>query len=284
MAGRSLDDYEKEIARGWRDFEAREASRAPREPLAPREEFCHERTASKKVIFRRRYRHTELRAIHFHLIKLPWDDFIAELRAVFDGRDVFDPDAVSPAALGSFLQLTSDERIRIEDRRTADWRIRFSKKPNYRFRFCTIAACDVTPDEHARRRRKLRNAAITARRKAERVARPVRQPMENATMTTTTQKKPDFSYRDVTNLMKAATTARREALFAAIPADAETNIAELMDALCDHRAWRDHAADRTKFRQCVVDRLNELLNAGRITDRHELGPRGARLRIVRRRV
>jgi len=83
---------------------------------------------------------------------------------------------------------------------------------------------------------------------------------------------------------RARTQAEIEVLYQAI-GNAERTASDLMKmkAVRQHPLWKWRTGDPTKFRQAVYDRLNMLEDAERIvTVRRDPGPRGSKIRVVRR--
>jgi hypothetical protein len=243
---------------------------------------AHESRGGKKrtPAKRKNLRTKELEVLHRYAAKdkLPFDQFLPRLRAIFHGRDPCDEAQVA----GKEFRIPLEAKMRFEDLRTAfgvskGWTLRNGKP--YIFRFRTIAACDVTPEEAERAYKRRANKAGAAVKKAKRAERIK---TETKAMATQQQTKTGFStYAEANAALKAHTAAQAEALFVAI-GTGEVTIAELMVKLKTHPLWRAYADDKARFYQAIVNRLRTL--QGRVVDRYEPRLQGGNLRFIRRSV
>ena len=209
------------------------------------------------------------------------DGYVADIARRAGGIDPYNPELLPPQMLGVVLGLTLKQKMAVEDAATAyglsqGWRRSDGKQ--YYCRLRTVAPCDVTSDESERAYRQRRNKAGAVRR-----AEALLQAKMNATSGEQTIQRSFSTYREDVRAQKTQTAARTEVLFDAI--GAATTVDSLTRAVRYDRSWLDH--DRKpmsdeKLRKTIRDRLDTLRAAGRIVDSYRPGPRGSRIRVVRR--
>lgn len=197
----------------------------------------------------------------------------AEIADDYDGRDPLDPEVVTPVEIGLLYNVTFDVRLDIE-RAETEFRIRTYGKPkNYLFRLRTVIAVDITAEAQAKQYAKLASRRQTEKRKAER--------SERATNVKPPTAITPSSYHEHFKTLKANARLQRSAVIAAMEMERWYTINELMDALRHDPAWRHIANHRLKFRQAIIDRINQLRDKGRVQDGYKRGSHGIE-RVVQR--
>ena len=214
-----------------------------------------------------------------------FEGFIKRLCEEFRPRDPLDPNNVSPQDWGAHLKLTYWRRRRIEDQETdrrKDWHLRFPhryRKPRlFRFHKIGVDPSEMSIETVAQLYEDSRNARRNEKRRAERLKAKMEADLQTNKPTI---EQPGDSHADVMAAQKANTRARDDAILDAL-GDGERRIAELQTPLRRYPAWRGFN-DETKFYRTIVDRLDALEAAKRvITVRRDPGPRGSKLRVVRK--
>jgi hypothetical protein len=232
---------------------------------------------AKKLNNGRRY---ELKRLWFTAYRKnfrKFDDFLANLRGRLGNRDPGDRQEVGNQELGRVLDLTSEKMIAIEGvaieyGRGKGWETRAGKP--YTFAFRTIAPCNVTAAEWKKLRRQQNNAKLAASRKAKRAANRENTMMETQTTATT------YAIHAEYIAAQKARTAEQIDLLVEVAKEWKTPAA-LMEAVREDPAWHGFPNER-KFYQTVITRLDMARDQGRIIERRERGPRGSKLRLVRR--
>lgn len=236
-------------------------------------------------------RRADLWAVHRHDLKdkrkvtaATYAAFMSRLAAAFPGRDVLDPDSITPAELGAHLKITFAVRIEIEKEET-DYRVTkgWKKSGAKPYRLRTILPCDKTAEEVERHYHQVRSEAQAERRKAARAARAElhrqqhQQETAKMTQTHTTQESPLTSYTDLLAAQVAHTRSQISALRQVVDGEFRT-LADLIARVRTHPNWRE--VDEAKLRQTVVDRLHAM--GDEIENTYMRGRRGTRVRLVRR--
>ncbi len=227
-------------------------------------------------------RKADLFAVHRHDFKkrnkkattASFEAFVSRLAAVFPRRDLLDPDSVDRVELGAHLNITLEVRIAIEEQETA-YRVGkgWTKPGGKAYRLKTIAPCDRAPEDVELHYRQIGSRALAARRKMRR-----QQLKETEMQTDTTHETSGTTYVDLLAMQVARTRSQIDALRKVIDGEWRT-LADVMTRVHRHPAWRE--IDKVKLRQTVVDRLYAMRD--KTEDKYVPGPRGSRLRLVRRR-
>jgi hypothetical protein len=206
----------------------------------------------------------------------------AHLESKMPGRDIGDPEEVSGQEIGAALRLTESQLFKIEDAATEygrrqRWVKSFKKsgKPDkpYRFSFRTVTCIDRTQDELRRDRKRRSNERTNEQRRKFR--------LEKKAMTTPSAAIAAPRREPLLDLKAAQmqrTRAQRDALRQVIDDEWRT-LADLTARLSRHPAY--HGVEERRLRQTVVDRLHDIRDE--IDNDAIPGPRGSRLRLVRRR-
>jgi hypothetical protein len=299
-------ERQHEIARGWDEWERGQQSPAQAnqqrdgrlhqhraEPTPKSKKHSPERPKKNAAGFsqgRINQRRADLWAAHRHDFKklkkkvtaASYDAYVSKIVAAFARRDLFDPDSVTSAELGAHLKITLAVRIQIEKEET-DFRIDkgWTKPGANPYRLKTIAPCDKGPDEVDGHYRQVRSEAQAARRKKARAELRRQQAKETEmtqTHTHTTQESTITTYTDLLAAQVAHTRTQVNALRQVVDGEFRT-LSDLIARVRTHPSWGE--VDETKLRQTAVDRLHAMGNE--IENTYMPGPRGSRLRLVRRR-
>lgn len=195
-----------------------------------------------------------------------FDELLRGFARAFPGRNILDPNDITPAELGQYRKITFEERLDIERQETEFRQGRgWGTGP---FKMRTVHPYDVTEAE--------RKAYYAATRK-----RAQRQSMENNRMQQQTCVPPAPTTAPID--LRAAKMARTQQQFSdliGVLGKEERTVAELEELVRGLSSWLDLPA--SKLRQTIYDRLNVLKEQDRITDRQIDGPRGSWQRAIRR--
>lgn len=278
---RALGEEERQIEQEWRSHAAQAATNergarllATGKPKAA----AKKKPQSKEFADRRsRWRLTDLKIIvRYSAEVLGKRTTLKALAALFPNRDVNNPADVTGADVGNALALTVERVFKFEDLASAYAREQKYAKPSFAFK--TVTACRAEAEELGRKRRQRRNQRVSERRREERAEQRSNGMLQTATAT-------PAGRQTLGGLMaeqKARTRAQCDALYDAF-GDGERTPKDLMAmaAVRRHLAWRDISPN--KFYQTVVTRLDMMEADGRIkTVRRDPGPRGSRVRVMRR--
>jgi hypothetical protein len=260
----------------WEEPAPREqpAQYADPQPPAPTPKAAKRKPPSKEFLGKRRNMRTgELKVLARYLKRVD----LKAIEAAFPGRDVFDPEEVLRREIGASVKLTEAEMFDIEQSATDHGLQRKWGRPGkpYRFSFRTITCYDLPDDDVELHRRQRSNKRTKQRLKTERLEKRT---MQTAKETTATAGQKTIA--DLVAEQKARTKAQCEALYAALDPDEFISVGALTDRVRSDSAWR--TVPSLKIERDIRTRLDMMTAAGRVENTATPGPRGSRLRLVRR--
>jgi hypothetical protein len=274
----ALREEERQIEQEWRDYAAQ--SQTPRVEAAPTPTAKPKKKIKQSKEFadrRSRWRETDLKIIvRYSAEVLGKRTTLKALAVLFQNRDITNPEDVTGADVGNKLALTVERVFKFEELASA-----YAKAQNYAkpaFAFKTITACDKEAEELGRQRRTRRNQRVSERRREERAEQRSKAMAQSATATPTTAGLKTLA--DLVAEQKARTRAQCDALYAALDPDEFISVGALTDRVRSHSAWR--TVSSVKIERDIRTRLDMMTDAGRIENSVAPGPRGSRLRLVRR--